>query len=335
MEQVLKVLKEKKGEYVSGQELAGLSGITRSGIWKQIEQLRELGYNIESSPRKGYRFIGTTNDLNSMEIQDGLATIAFGRPVFYREEVDSTTKWAKSLANQGAVEGTIVIAEKQTGGRGRMGRSWASASGLGLWLTWILRPKMSASQLAGLTLLTAVTMSETIKTVAGVQVQIKWPNDLFYEGKKLAGILAEINGEMDLVNYLIMSIGLNVNHEEADFPAELKGRATSLKIITGKELSRRIILQQFLANFESAYYLLPQKGMANLVEYAKKHSATLGKEVLINQGFGGIIEGKAIDLDIDGSLLLEDKQQKVIRVYSGDIMEQAIGDRQQAIPFKG
>jgi BirA family transcriptional regulator, biotin operon repressor / biotin---[acetyl-CoA-carboxylase] ligase len=321
MEEILKILKENRGAYVSGEMLAQSSGITRAAIWKHMVHLREIGYLIESSPSKGYRLLSLTPVLHPFEIKDGLSTTTFGQVIYDKLEVDSTSKWAKALANEGAVEGTLVIAESQTSGRGRIGRSWASAPGLGLWFHLILRPQISTSALAGITLLTAVTMAKAIQQVTGVQAKIKWPNDLTYNGRKLAGILAELNGEMDLVNYLVLGIGVNVNHSVSDFPAELAELATSLNIIKQEQCSRRLILQEFLKEFELAYYALPESGMSKLHEYAKKHSATLGKLVKIAQGAGRFVEGEAVDLELDGSLLIKGVNGGITRIYSGDLIE--------------
>jgi BirA family biotin operon repressor/biotin-[acetyl-CoA-carboxylase] ligase len=322
MEQVLKILKENRGEYVSGEILAQNSGITRAAIWKQLVRLREIGYLIESSPRKGYRLMSLTPVLHPLEIKDGLATKCFGQAIYQQLEVDSTNKWAKTLAGEGAAEGTLVIVENQTSGRGRLGRNWVSAPGLGLWFSLILRPKVSTSALAGLTLLTAVSMAKAIAKVAGVQTQIKWPNDITYNGRKLVGILAELSGEMDRVNYLVMGVGVNINHSESDFPPELAGMATSLKIIKGQDCSRCLVLQAFLKEFETAYTALPDLGISGLLAYAKLHSATLGKAVKVVQG-EGFVEGEAVDLETDGSLLLKKTDGTITRIYSGDLIEKS------------
>ncbi len=324
LEQVLKILKANQGQYVSGEVLAQNLGISRAAVWKHLVHLKEIGYEIEAAPRKGYRLQALTTILHPLEIKDGLQTSTFGQIIYEQEEVDSTNQWAKTLAGQqGAPEGTLVITEKQTGGRGRMGRSWSSAPGLGLWFSLILRPQMSMSALSGIMLLTAVSMAKAIFLVTGIQPQIKWPNDLVFQGRKLVGILAELNGEIDRVNYLILGVGVNVNHTEEDFPGELAGIATSLKIISGEDCPRRLILQAFLKELEIAYNRLPQSGITEEMEYAKAHSATLGKTVKVNMGSGCYLEGEALDLESDGSLLIREPSGEVTRVYSGDIIEKS------------
>ncbi|HEY8463152.1 MAG TPA: biotin--[acetyl-CoA-carboxylase] ligase [Bacillota bacterium] len=325
MEQIIQILKANQGEYVSGEQLAQSAGITRAGVWKQISRLREIGYLIEAAPRRGYKLLNLTKALHPFEIKAGLQTKLFGQTIDYHKETGSTNLQARKLAAQGATEGTIVLAESQTSGRGRLGRTWSSRPGLGLWFSLILRPRISTAELAVITVLTAVTLSRAIYRVTGIQVQVKWPNDLMYHGAKLAGILAELNGEMDRVNYLIIGIGLNVNHGPADFPLELRNKATSLRMIKPVDFDRKKILQRFLEEFEASYFGLGQQGqIAELIDYARQHSATLGRQVTINQGFGKILTGTALDLDWDGSLWLKNPEGQLIRVYSGEIIEASV-----------
>jgi BirA family biotin operon repressor/biotin-[acetyl-CoA-carboxylase] ligase len=321
MERILQILKENRGNYVSGEHLARQAGITRAAIWKRIRQLREAGYLIESSPRRGYKLMDSTSALYPLEIKADLGTKIIGQTIDYQEEIGSTNIRAKTLATQGAPEGTVVIAERQTMGKGRMGRTWSAEPGLGLWVSLILRPRVGAAQLAVITILTAVAMCRAVKDITGIQLQVKWPNDLLYSGRKLVGILAELNGEVDRVNYLILGIGLNVNHSAADFPPELTDKATSLRMIREEPQDRKLILQGFLREFETEYLRLGTGQLTELIDYARANSATLGRRVTINQGFGRMVTGKAVDLDWDGSLWLEDPSGQRIKVYSGEIIE--------------
>ena len=331
METILRILKENQGQYVSGERLAKISGITRAGIWKQVEQLREIGYVIDSVPHKGYCLAALTTGLHPLELSDSLNTAYIGKKIYYQPEVDSTNQWARSLAAQGEAEGTVVVAETQTRGKGRLGRSWASAPGLGLWISIILRPRVSPAELAVITIIAAVAAAQAIYRTSGIQVQIKWPNDLVYQDRKLGGILAELNGEMDLVHYLILGIGINVNHEAADFPSELAQKAISLKMIRGgAEISRKELLGEFLREFEESYISLAGSEGARgglpgrthpFIEYATRHSATLGKKVRISQGHGRIHEGEALGLEPDGSLKMKDESGNIIIVHSGEIVE--------------
>jgi BirA family biotin operon repressor/biotin-[acetyl-CoA-carboxylase] ligase len=321
MEKILQILKAHQGEYVSGERLATISGVTRAAIWKQIKQLREFGYRIESTPRLGYKLLDSTQALHPYELKNGLNTKIFGQNIDYHETVDSTNLRAKLLAKQGAPEGTVVLAEQQVRGRGRLGRLWASQPGLGLWFSLILRPRVGTSELAVITLLTAVALARAIEQATGIQVQVKWPNDLLYHDAKLVGILAELNGELDRVNYLIIGIGVNVNHLPEDFPPELSGRATSLRQIRQVAVDRKAVLQRFLAEFEKQYALLGTEQLTEIIDYAREHSATLGRQVKVDQGLGRTLTGKAVDLDWDGSLWLETPEGERVRVYSGEIIE--------------
>lgn len=337
MDNILQALKTHFGEYLSGEKLAKNSGITRAGVWKQIEHLRELGYTIESSPRHGYKLTALTPDLHPYEIQDGLATHVFGKEIFFQKEVDSTNRLARNLAYQGAREGTLVIAENQTQGKGRMGRRWDSKPGLGVWFSLILRPQVSMEALAGITILAAVVLSKAIDATCRFRPEIKWPNDLVFQGRKLAGILAEVSGEIDRIHYVVLGIGINVNHRADDFPPDLAEKAGSLAQSCTVGISRKLVLQTFLADFEKAYHNSFILGrMDEIIAFAKENSATLGKRVSVDQGFGKVHSGVARDLDNDGSLWLETASGGRVKIHSGELIENAnspklaerTGDRQ-------
>ncbi len=320
MEELLRILLERRGQYVSGEELARGAGITRAGIWKQVEQLRGLGYTIDSAPRKGYRLTGEGDALLPGLVKNGLRTARFGRDLHYQYEIDSTNSWARRLAESGAPEGTVALAETQRQGRGRMGRAWSSAPGKGLWFSLVLRPRLSAAELAGIMTLAAVCMARAIQRVTGIAPAIKWPNDLVHDNRKLAGILAELKGELDFVSYLVLGIGVNVNHEAADFPSELTDRAGSLRQFGGRPFSRAALLREFLADFEPNYAAIPARGLAATIQYAREHSATLGRTVTVSQGFGRSVAGLAVDLAEDGSLLLRTHSGETVRLSSGELI---------------
>lgn len=326
METILHILKENQGHYVSGESLAKVSGITRAAVWKQIEHLREIGYRIDSVPHKGYCLSAVTPVLHPLELKEKLNTAVFGTKIYYQSEVNSTNHWARLLANQGEAEGAVFTAETQTHGKGRLGRSWVSAPGLGLWISVILRPRISPAELAVITIITAVAAAQAIKTVSGIQVQIKWPNDLVFQDRKLGGILAELNGEMDRVHYLILGIGINVNHEAVDFPEEIAEKAISLKMVRGTEISRKDLFVEYLKEFEESYFSLAPRDVIpertqRFIEYATRHSATLGKKVTISQGNGKIYHGEALALEPDGSLRIKDDTGNTRVIHSGEIVE--------------
>ncbi len=321
MEKLLNILKQNRGSFVSGEVLAKSAGITRAGIWKQIEQLRKFGYRIDSAPRKGYCLREAVPVLHPFELKENLKTLVFGRKIYYRREVDSTNNWARVAASQGEAEGAVFIAGSQTKGKGRLGRGWVSAPGLGLWFSLIIRPRISPAELPVITILTAVAAAQAIKETTGIQVQIKWPNDLVFNGRKLGGILGELNGEVDLVHFLILGVGINVNHQTGDFPAGLEKKAISLKMIAGDgEISGNDLLREFLKIFEKAYFSLFNKAIGDFIEYASYHSATLGKRVSINQG-ERIYQGTALTLESDGSLRIKEDTGRITVVHSCEIIE--------------
>jgi len=226
-DQLLLYLKERKGDWVSGEALSNKIAVSRSAVWKHICKLREEGYVIESSPKKGYLLRKAPDLLFPNEIREGLDTKVFGkRDIVYFTETDSTNTRAKDLAARGAPEGTLVISERQTKGRGRKGRSWFSPSQGGIYTSLILRPSISPSEAPKITLLSAVVVAETLRSLTGLSAIIKWPNDILINGKKIAGILTEMSTEMDAIDYIVVGLGLNVN--TPDFPDDIREKATSI-----------------------------------------------------------------------------------------------------------
>lgn len=321
MQKILQILKSHETDFVSGEFLAKNLGISRTAVWKKIKKLREQGYKIDSFTNKGYRLTDFSEKIFPNELIAQLPTKFIGKNIYYEYEIDSTNVLARQLAQQGALDGSLVLAEIQTAGRGRLGRVWVSDAGKGLWSTLILRPQIAPSELAGITIVTAVAMARAIQAVAGITVEVKWPNDLLYKGKKLAGILAELNGEMDRVKYLLCGIGVNINHNADDFPEELQKIATSLQMITDKQLNRQQLLQAYLTFFEQGYEQLLVGNMKTTIDYAREYSATLGKRVTISCGGNRQIVGTAVALDDDGSLWLEDENGEKRRLYSGEIIQ--------------
>ena len=217
-DQLLVYLKEKRRTWISGELLSDELSVSRSAVWKHIRKLREEGYVIESSPKKGYLLRRDSDLLLPNEIRHGLNTKVFGKKdIEYFKEIDSTNTKAKDLAQGGAPEGTVVIAEKQTKGRGRRGRTWLSPEGDGIYATLILRPAMSPGEAPRITLMTAVAVAEALLSLIQIDIRIKWPNDILVNGRKLAGILTEITADMDAVNYIVVGLGLNVNNLMLDF----------------------------------------------------------------------------------------------------------------------
>lgn len=317
-ERILELFEEAQDTYVSGAEISRRLGVSRTAIWKHIEELREKGYDFEAAPRKGYRLIGKPSKWQLSELLNGLQTKVLGQKVHIYDEVDSTQTIAHKLVASGALEGTIVLAEKQTAGRGRMGRNWHSPAGKGIWMSLILTPRIPVYFMPQLTLLSAVALCRAIQKVCQVDIGIKWPNDLLIKGKKVSGILLESSGEDERLKYVIAGIGISVNLLTEDYPEELRSRATSLAIESGGLVSREGLVQAFLLEFEDMYALYLEKGFAPIRILWEALSVTL-KRPIRTQTPTGFIEGIADSLDDSGALTVITPDGERIKIYSGDI----------------
>ncbi len=318
-DRLLKYLREKRGNWVSGQTISNKLSVSRSAIWKQIKKLREEGYVIESSPKKGYLLSKLSNLLFADEIPDGLDTEIFGKKgIHYFREIDSTNNKAKDLAASGAPEGTIVIAEQQTKGRGRRGRVWFSPPGGGIYISLILRPEMPPNEAPTMTLMTAVAVAEALISLVELEVSIKWPNDILVGGKKVAGILTEISTEMDSIDFIIVGLGMNVNMPLASFPKEINDIVTSILLETGKHFSRIELIRAYLHFHEKYYKIFQKNGYEPIIERWKELSNMFGRNIMVNV-LGKEYSGEVIDMDNDGALILKDNQGNLHRVFSGDV----------------
>ncbi len=315
-EKILGILK-KSTDYVSGEFLGETLGVTRTSIWKGIKKLREQGYDIRAVSNRGY-YLSQTHDLyNAQEIQDGLNTEILGKKVYFYEETDSTNACIRRLAAEGAKEGTLAVAEIQNAGRGRRGKNWTSEKGVGIWMSLLLRPDISPNQTPLITLLTGLGVCKAIQRATNLPARIKWPNDILMDGKKICGILTEMDGEMTRVNYVVVGIGINVNNEE--FPHELKGVATSLRIENhGEAISRKKLLQEILQELEGYYKkYVKETDFAHFYEEYKDACVTIGQQVYVlgKEPF----EGKAIDIDSQGELMVQKEDGTIVKVFSGEV----------------
>jgi BirA family biotin operon repressor/biotin-[acetyl-CoA-carboxylase] ligase len=313
---VLETLKQKGPNYVSGEVIAQNLNISRTAIWKHVRSLRRDGYTIESCHRLGYRYKGKPDKLLPTEILHNLKTSLFGRDIIHFQEVSSTQDVARSMAIRGAPEGTLIVAEGQTQGRGRMGRAWISPQGLGLYISLILRPHISPTDAPKMTLMAAVAIANSIEATSSLKAQIKWPNDVLIGGKKVAGVLTEIDAEMDMTHAVILGIGVNVNNEV--FPQALRDGVTSLRVETGKEISRLRLLQTLLLDLENLYQGFAKKSFDFLLDLWKKKDITIGTLVKVVL-MGREIVGQAMDVDCEGALLLRDEKGGNHRILSGDL----------------
>jgi len=257
-----------------------------------------------------------TDILNPDTIKEKLNTKIIGKEIYCFRETHSTQAVARALANSGAGEGTVVLAEGQTDGKGRMGRSWFSPPGKGIWVSIILRPPIASSQAGRFSLISSLAVTEAIGEVSGLPVLIKWPNDILVRGKKAGGILIEMTAEMDLVKFIILGIGINVNLDE--FSEELKEKATSLRQEKGEEISRLSLLREVLRRLDYYYLSLKKGEFKTIAKRWRKLSATLGRQIRVSFQ-GEIIEGQATDIDADGALLLRLDSGFVKRLVGGEV----------------
>ncbi|MBU1291752.1 biotin--[acetyl-CoA-carboxylase] ligase [bacterium] len=316
---ILKYLREK--EYISGEVLAQKLGISRVAVWKQIQRLKDMGYEIIADQNLGYCLISRPDLLIPQEIQRGLSTNYIGKEIFYFPELKSTNIMAKEKALHragGIDEGTLIIAERQSAGKGRLGREWFSPVG-GVWLSIILYPKLSPSYISRITLMTAVAVVKAIKICTQIESQIKWPNDILINEKKVCGILTEMSAELDIINWVVVGIGINVNIDHRDFPEDIQENTISLKEILGKEVLRVKLVQTFLQGFEKYYESLKRREFSSILKEWKLYSHTLGKKIKVDMG-ERIITGEAMDINESGTLILKKEDGELVEIISGTII---------------
>ncbi len=313
-EKILDFLRRKQ-EYVSGEEISHRLGISRQALWKHIQELKDRGYDIVAVPHLGYQLLSLPDRLFVSEISSHLNTKFMGKKAYYFDNISSTMDIATQLALKNAPEGTIVITESQSRGRGRLGREWSSPKHKGIYLSLILRPKIGPSQASIFTLLTAVSICEAVKEAADLDIQIKWPNDLLAHNKKLGGILTELNAEMDEVRFVVIGIGLNINNDKKDL---IRG-ATSLKEQKGHDINRIELLKELLRKIETNYLTFQSKGADFVIRKWRDYNITLGRRVRV-ASHKHHIEGEAVDIDVDGALLLRNDSGLIQKVTAGDVV---------------
>ncbi len=318
-EALLQFLKKNRNQWISGEQFSAELKISRAAVSKQVKSLRSQGYDIESASRKGYRMRTYPDLLLPAEIQESLKTRVFGkRDIHYFDEIDSTHTRAKYLAEQGAPEGTLVVAENQTQGRGRRGRQWHSAPGEGIYVSLILRPSIPLTGAPRITLMTAVAAAEAIRSRVDLDIRIKWPNDILVHNKKMVGILTEISTDMDAINYILVGLGLNINSRIEAFPPALREIATSIRAEIGRSVSRVAIFRAFLEYFEKSYDRFKRNDFHHILRQWKTLSHALGQEVMVDV-LGQRHYGKILDVDEDGVLILKDENGAIQRIISGDV----------------
>lgn len=317
-DKILNILKTSGDNYVSGQIISDHLGVSRAAIWKYINKLKEEGYEIESISKNGYKLISSPDIVTFHEVHEFLNTKYIGQNIIHFDTIDSTNTKAKELAAQGEVDGTLIISEEQSLGRGRLGRQWCSPKYKGIWMSLILKPDIDPLNASNITLIAAAAVHEAFKSF-NINTQIKWPNDIILNNKKLCGILTEMSSELNQINYLVLGIGVNVNTSHEEFPEELKNIATSILVETKEIFSRKKLIAAILNYFEDFYeQFLKNKNLSFIIDICKKNSILLGKEIqLYNRGT--LITAKAVDIDEAGLLVIEHKDGTLEKIISGEV----------------
>jgi BirA family biotin operon repressor/biotin-[acetyl-CoA-carboxylase] ligase len=312
-EEVLSLLQRKRRTFLSTKEISEKLQVHPYVVYQAIKELRRWDFEILSEKGKGYRLLKSPDRILAVEVKKKLKTKILGREVLSYRSLGSTNQLGFRLAEAGIKEGTLIVADEQTQGRGRMGRSWHSPPGLGLWTSIILRPNIPPFKAPGLSICAGLALAQTIRKLTGLDSRIKWPNDCLINGLKVGGILLELSAELDRTNFVIAGVGVNVNHLSKDFPKKLSGRATSIRIEWGEEISRVKLLTSFLQRFESVYLDFKKKGLSPQRQLIKRFSSLLGKKVAVRFGRERI-EGLAQDIDDSGSLvIMTPKGERVVR----------------------
>ena len=318
---ILEILIQNAQHYVSGEALCKQFGVTRAAIWKHIKALQNEGYEITASTKKGYCLVGLPDRLDAELVLRGMQTETIGRTVRYEDEIDSTNRFAKQLAEENAPHGTLVLCDRQLAGRGRLGRSWFSPERTGLCFSLILRPPVSATNSLPMTMLAALAVRNAISRSTGMEAMIKWPNDLQVNGKKVCGILTEmsVTPEAD-VKWIVLGIGINVNTKEEEFPEEVRRIATSLYLERGVECSRLDLVREICLQFETLYdsFVETDGDTQVFLPQYKVYSSTLLRRVKLFLG-GEEISGIAEDFDKTGALLVREDNGTLRRIFTGEI----------------
>ncbi|MHC1696495.1 MAG: biotin--[acetyl-CoA-carboxylase] ligase [Geobacteraceae bacterium] len=315
---MLELFRGRKGQVISGEELGSALKVSRTAVWKHVKNLLSQGYQIESVPSRGYRFLAAPDVLTSLEITSGLQTKRIGCQVSSVRETESTNLLAFRLAENSAPEGTVVIAEAQTGGKGRLGRHWESPPGVNLYCSVILRPPMSPVRAPQLTFLSAVAVARAIEEVAQLQPTIKWPNDVLLNGRKVAGLLNEMSAETDTIHCVVLGIGVNINMRLEQFPSDLRQPATSLYLEKGVSVNRVDFTRALLTSLDALYNDYLVHGFPGIREEWLSRSTVQGRRVRVSFG-NGEMEGVVSGVDNDGALLIARGDGTQERVLAGDV----------------
>lgn len=314
---IIKELIQNKNLFISGQEISNKYQITRAAVWKHIKKLKEEGYDIEAVTNKGYRLIEEPDKLKTAYL-DFKDNWILGKEYIYFEEIDSTNVYAKQIAMD-KKEGTIVVAEKQTKGKGRLGRTWVADKGVGIYMTVILKPHMIPSDAVMMTQVAAAAVVKAINHCYQCDAKIKWPNDIVIGNKKICGILTELSGEIENLNYIVLGIGVNVNQTKKDIPRDLQDKSTSIRICVDQKVSRQKLFHEVLEQLNNMYEtFITEKSLDEVMNICRQYSATLGNHVKV-LNYDKQLEGKAINITSRGGLIIEDESGNQTEIISGEV----------------
>ncbi|WP_167751336.1 biotin--[acetyl-CoA-carboxylase] ligase [Lentibacillus salicampi] len=315
---LIELLEASREQYVSGQFLSEKLNISRSAIWKHMKELKKDGYVIEGIRRKGYRIVKSPDKVSENTVQWGLQTNWLGKQIIHKATTNSTQQVAHQAARENAEHGTVIIADEQTEGKGRMERHWHSPKNKGIWMSLILRPPIPPAAAPQLTLLTATVLADVITEYTTASPNIKWPNDLLIRDKKTAGILTEMQAEQDRIKYVVAGIGINVNHSYDNFPSEISNKATSLKLETGQDLQVVPIIQHILRCFERSYDAFIRDGFSTIKNKWESYGYKIGEAIKIRTNHE-ILEATFTGIAEDGALLVHTDSDGTRKMYSGEI----------------
>ena len=318
---VLSFFQTHDSEYLSGQDLSDVLKISRVAVWKHIKKIQTLGYKIESKQKLGYRLIDNTEKLLPWEITRDLKTKLIGKRVYYFEEIDSTQNFAQNIAVDKKENGTIIIAEKQTSGRGRLDRKWTSPKG-GIWFSLIIHPKFDVSSSTLIPILSAVALSKSIKSVLDIETEVKWPNDITMNGKKVAGVLVDASFQTNSIDYLILGIGINFDIDTKKLEKRLTKTPNFYGIDSLREKEDKTppkkLLKEFLLQFEKNLFQLDKGEKSKIIKEWTKRAAGIGKKITINTS-NGKISGISQGIDNDGALKIKTRNE-IKKIYVGDVV---------------
>lgn len=312
--EIIRLLRQSEGNPVSGQEIGEKLGISRAMVWKYVRNLRREGYDIRSSPKIGYILDACPDRIDPDELKMILETSLIGTNIKYHSELESTNNTAREIALK-AAEGTVVIAETQKKGRGRMGNEWQSNPG-GVWLSLILKPTIPLDNLSKITLVAGIAVTNALRD-AGVDAHIKWPNDVLVKGKKICGILTEVSAEVDKVDYVILGIGINANVKIDDLKEDIRKKSTSIAHEVGKAVNRTTFIASLLYELEQQYIKFKTQKFTDIVDEWINLSDTIGKEVRIRTP-NKLIEGKAVGITEKGAIVILDRDKKRHEIIAGN-----------------